>query len=213
MKKRMSVLLSVLLIGTVIISHVACAQAKENIVGKWQWQSGSDNIDSGILEIYDNNTFKGLGRYILGGNGNLDLLKDGRIQFRDTMGNMLIGKLADDKLQIETPGNKYEYYNRYKKYEESQYENEIIGTWQYQSDNKKFKTEITFNKDKTMEDRAWYPGLPDPLKHTYQYNFIDKNRIQTTQPWTYKIHKLTSDQLILYDGDSTKGNTYKRISQ
>jgi len=82
MKKRMSVLLSVLLIGTLIISHVACAQAKENIVGKWQWQSGSDNIDSGILEIYDNNTFKGLGRYILGGNGNLDSSSTAKGHFR-----------------------------------------------------------------------------------------------------------------------------------
>lgn len=221
--KRMAYLLLSFSFILMLISNIlACSNSKvnpsaalkEKIIGKWKSQSGGENAP--MLEIFDNNTFKWSGHMMV--SGNWDVLKDGRIQFRGAMGDIAIGKLPNGKLQIEFSGDRYEYYNRHKVYEEAEYKDGIIGTWENNIRGKFIEKQI-FNKDMSHLQSVTIPGrgtsgssMSDKNTSTYYYKFIDKNRIETGGGKTYTIKKLTSDQLILYDEDLSRTKIYKRIS-
>ena len=104
MKNKMMIcLLTYFLIGTLIISIIACGKSQNELIGKWQCdESTSYDGKKVTLEIFDNKTFRS--NKIMFNSGNWYILKDGRIQINSSLGQIVIANVKGNKLQIEFAG-------------------------------------------------------------------------------------------------------------
>ena len=233
--KRLFRLLPILLISTLIIIQVACGDQSNKIIGKWLFDK---ILYKGKIVEYDTNRRKGTVLEFFKDKSFVIFLKeceysgtwvdleDGRVKMTYSMppSEVHIATLQGDTLKIKficsIPDSGFHnteaiLVNSSKKQqpEEAKYETDIIGTWQTVMG--KLRIERTFNKNKKMDTRVYVSGEEHkpPVQGTLQYKFIDKNRIETTEPKIYKIKKLTSDELILFSEDWGKDIIYKKISQ
>lgn len=128
MKKTASLLLPVLLIATIIISHVACGDPSSKIIGQWKLENivfkggmgpaGGELtgerekkikemfLKDSMLEFYKDKSFI----ISLAGkrfSGNWIYLEDGRIKLTYTDREADIAKIEGDKIKIKSPSEVY----------------------------------------------------------------------------------------------------------
>lgn len=198
---KFNYLLTFLLIGTIIISPIACGKSGNELIGKWK----CDEQKKVILEVFDNKTFKSNNPRFE--SGHWDILKDRRIQFTDNIGKIVTGSITGGKLRLEFA----DYIENYKKINIKEL---IVGHWRdlprgrqgYES------SEFTFNMDGSGIFHQSQKNTP------LSYAFVDDSQLNIqceafdNRNMKVKVLLISPDELVFSTNLILEGKEFDDVS-